>query len=310
MPPVVVVDGLLDDWGGGSDFVGTSQDWFVGLNGSHSGFAYSFMLEDTPGNTGHSTALGPNSGGQDYDSEFIGVGIDAGRLVIVIVTGQRPDNGAAYYSPGDIRIETSGGIYGVEVGGGRGGVNYSSIGNQFDGGDAGSYFKLTSSGYTNVNADSGGYTNGAKFDSTSHVAGSIWLTDDNDWKQDPIPGGSGPAQGPPNYAGNEYVQLQFDGGTYVDDALSYVYRFTNGTEGPGAVNLGQHAVIELAIDLKVFNGASIDLVQWAPSCGNDFVWVTPGIITITETPEPSTLVLGLLGTCGVAGLRWRRRRAA
>jgi hypothetical protein len=70
---------------------------------------------------------------------------------------------------------------------------------------------------------------------------------------------------------------------------------------------GQHAVIELSIDLGAFVGAiSIDEIQWAPACGNDFVYVQPNI----HAPEPATFVMGLLGAIGVAGLRRQRRRAA
>lgn len=77
---------------------------------SFNGFSYWYNYEDDTDNT-----LGPHTGGQDYDGEFLGVGISGAFLAIAIVTGQRPDNGFSAFAPGDLRIETSLGSFGIEL---------------------------------------------------------------------------------------------------------------------------------------------------------------------------------------------------
>ena len=119
-PLITVGEGgnSLSDWGItlGDTFVdntiGTNWSAFSPTNnppglvtGSRTlgnGFKYSYALEDNwdyAQNDGD--PLGPNQGGQNYDSEFLGVGIDHNgtfnttiddRLVISVATGQRPDN--------------------------------------------------------------------------------------------------------------------------------------------------------------------------------------------------------------------------
>ncbi|MFO1092515.1 MAG: PEP-CTERM sorting domain-containing protein [Planctomycetaceae bacterium] len=281
-----IADGSLADWGSNDSW--TTDSWITGLTGTGSGFSYVYFKEDTPGNDGHGTTLGPNQGGQDYDAEFIGVGVSGTKLNIVIVTGQRQDNGLAYYSPGDIRITaTNGDLFGIEVGGGKGGAGASSVGL----GSAGSFFNLNSDGTTKTDGS------GVVFDSISHTAGTVWKTLSTDWQVDPINGGTPPLNG------QEQVQVQFTKGTLKGAASSYIYAFGS--------TLGQHAVIELQVDLSVFGGDTLNNMRWAPSCGNDFVYVDLATVTThNEAPEPATFVMGMLGMVGMAGLRWRRRQAA
>jgi len=280
----ISVNGTIGDWG--STGVFTNDSWLNGLDGSEAGFNYKFHNDDLAGNAGNGVFLGPNFGGQNYDAEFLGVGSDATKLYIVIVTGQRPDNGATNFSPGDIRIVTSTAVFGIEVGGG---------------GTAGKTFAINNStGYTdtsyNGTLNGSSFTGGVATDTTSHLAGTLWKN--GNWTSDPL--SSGPPvgeHGAPNFDGNEPVQLQFTGGIAAGAATSFIYNTAAGTE---------HAVIELAIDLNLFSGI-INQIQWAPGCGNDFVYVNNlGI----HSPEPATLVMGLLGVAGVAGLRRFRRQDA
>lgn len=276
-----VADGSLTDWGSNNSW--TTDSWITGLTGTGSGFTYVFFKDDLAGNAGHSGVLGPNQGGQDYDAEFMGVAVIGNKLVISIVTGQRADNGASYYSPGDIRIQANNAIYGVEVGGGVGGGSQTQVNYN----DAGATYLVNSNGFTTS----------PYLDSThpaDHKAGTVWK--DATWINDPISTPTGPT-GPPNFYGQNPVQ-QFTGGTHVGDSTDYKYVMDS--------SHGQHAVIELSIDLGAFVGSiTIDEIQWAPACGNDFVYVQPNI----HVPEPASFAMGLLGVVGVAGLR-RQRRAA
>ena len=117
----ITVDGDLSDWGivvqdGGDMPLGGTN--YGGLRTDLAGH----MIEDT-NDAKNNYFLGPNSGGQNYDGEFMGVGVFDSKLYLSIMTGQRPDNGfdnygRGLYSPGDIRIETSLGVFALEVGGG------------------------------------------------------------------------------------------------------------------------------------------------------------------------------------------------
>lgn len=71
----------------------------------------------------------------------------------------------------------------------------------------------------------------------------------------------------------------------------------------------QHSVIEVAIPYWMLSGLTIESVEWAPSCGNDLLKVTPNTPIPTTTqpiPEPSTLALLGMGGLGIIG--WRRKR--
>lgn len=278
-----VADGSLADWGSNNSW--TTDTWTAGLTGTGSGFTYAYFNDDLIGNQGHSATLGPNAGGQDYDAEFMGIAKIGNKLAIVIVTGQRADNGASYFSPGDIRIETSNGIYGIEVGGGKGGLGQTQVVY----GDAGSTYVVDSNGYA-----ISPYLNASH--PADHTAGTLWK--DATWINDPISTPTG-STGPPNFYGQNPVQ-QFTGGTHIalGDATDYKYIMDS--------THGQHAVIELSIDLNALGLTTITEIQWAPACGNDFVYVQPNI----HTPEPASFVLGLLGVAGAAGLRRQRRQVA
>ena len=179
-----------------------------------------------------------------------------------IVTGQRPDNGFKYFEPGDIRIETSLGTYGIEVGGGKGGKGGSAISD----GASGSTYKMNSNGDVTDH-----YTA-----SSRQVAGSIWA--DLDWLADPIA-----PYGP--------VQFKIDGDSTLVGQADYVFTRNSYTT--------QHAVIELAFDLDVLEGAMIQSVHWRPTCGNDELNVQ-----FDAVPEPTTIAFLALGS--VAFLRRTR----
>lgn len=270
------------------------------------GFDFLYMKEDTDDTWDHSHTIGPNQGGQDYDGEFLGVGLNGGRLVIAIVTGQRPDNGRDFFSPGDIRITTSAGIFGVEVGGGIGHVDGVGELGAITEGAAGSTYSLNTNGTTKGVLSSDGVNNGNTSGNVNltqpdgsltgggsgpisiapnQVAGSIWK--DSKWIIDPI---TNP---------DSVVQLQFvtGTGTRLSQLADYYY-------SRDALN-NQHAVIEVAIDLALFNGATIGKVEWAPSCGNDLLFVQP-LSPLSTVPEPGSWLL--LSTGGICAFAWRRRR--
>jgi len=263
------VDGDLSDWGvsvvdnNGSDFVVSSNPSILGVH-----------VEDQ-NDTSNSGYLGPNSGGQNYDAEFMGVAYENGKLNIAISTGQRPDNGFSYYSPGDIRIQTNDGtVFGIEVGGGAG----DGAGSTITEGADGSFYGTNGSGYTTGHTALAGQTAGSVW------SGATWFTD---------------TIGAPLHE----VQFKKDGGTFEGTA-DYVYTRNDDTT--------QHAVIELSLDWSVIaDNAGIDAsilhVMWGPACGNDILEVTIVEGFTEEIPEPGTLGVALFG---LAGLAWMRRRRA
>jgi hypothetical protein len=118
----LTVDGNLADWG------------FHVADNNHSTFVPAPGLDllgidvhDHNDNGGINAPLDVYSGGQKFDAECLAAAVQGGNLFIAISTGQRPDNGFTNYAPGDIKIDTSGGVYGVEVGGGIGGGAGSAI---------------------------------------------------------------------------------------------------------------------------------------------------------------------------------------
>ena len=151
-------DGSLADWGvtlNGSDHLvfGFTHTGTSGT-GTYNGFSFNYFIEDQDdgvNGTGH--FLGPHGGGQDYDAEFMGTGIDNGYLVIAIATGQRSDNGPSYFAPGDVMITTTNGTFGVEVNG---------------------------ASYT---LNSNGYTISPNTQPAPHAAGSVW--EGATWSQSP-----------------------------------------------------------------------------------------------------------------------------
>lgn len=247
-----LIDGNLDDWGVTVADDGGSTYGFlptINLLGSH--------VEDQNDHAGNGVYLGPNYGGQDYDAEMMAVAHEGGRyLSVAIVTGQRPDNGFRLFAPGDIRIETSAGIYGIEVGGGAGGGAGSAI---TEGGD-GSTYNLTSSGYTQ----------GHTMADSPQGAGSIWTK--VTWLLDPI-------------NPKEVTQFQIDplASTFVGTA-DYVYTRDTVTN--------QHAIIELTFDALPLAGMTIESMHWRPACGNDELDVDLDFVPV---PEPTGLLILLAG---------------
>src|SRR3569832_1002863 len=266
------VDGDLSDW----DVVVSdgNESNIYQLNPSNGLLGY--HRDDQSDSAGDGGYLGPHYGGQHYDAEFMGVALQDSMLYVAIVTGQRPDNGLERYSPGDILIVTSNGLFGFEVGGGKGGINGSAIS---DGAD-GSTFTL----------DGNGYTKEYKKADDVQVAGSVWTN--VDWISDPF--------------GSLYVQFEITGSSeHVGDA-DYVYTRDSVTR--------QHAIIELALDTTMIGDKTIYGMFWAPSCDNDELWV--GIdplstgeqqVRIEQVPEPTEIALFGLGLSALGVLRRRRR---
>lgn len=223
----LIVDGDLSDWGA----VVADNNSSVFTLGRDFGLI-SWMEEDQNDGNGDGGYLGPNHGGQNYDAELMAAALQGNSLFISIVTGQRPDNGLARYSPGDILIETNAGTYGLEVGGGVGG----GLGTLLEEGAPGSTYLLNNSGYTTSHQDA----------DPQQVTGSIWS--DVDWLLDPI---------------NPKVPVQFE----IDDGSAMLgmsdYAYTRDSQ------TAQHAVIELSFDTRMFAGQTIETVEWRPACGND-----------------------------------------
>ncbi|HSW44452.1 MAG TPA: hypothetical protein VLM89_02665 [Phycisphaerae bacterium] len=247
----IVVDGSLTDWG---ITVGDSNNTVYTLLGPSIGLISS-MIEDQDDFSGHGFFLGPNYGGQDYDAEFLGVAYKSGKLYVAILTGQRPDNGLTYFGPGDIRIETSGGVYGVEVGGGPGGGPGTAITE----GAPGSTYQLKSNGETQSHSVA----------NASQTAGSMWKN--VNWIMDPI--------APPMP-----TQFSILPTSTLIGAADYVYTRNSQTL--------RHAAIELGLDVSLFNGELIKGVTWRPGCGNDELSVPVNIVP--EPVTASFLAAGWL----------------
>jgi len=298
----LTVDGNLSDWNV------TVNDWTSYCGTSNAGSCHSSVfstvaapglggtfIEDT-NDKSNSYAVGPNSGGQNYDVEFMAVALQGSNLFVAISSGQRPDNGKSYYSPGDIRIVVNGTTkYGIEVGGGVGGLSSSS--SAITEGAAGTTYNVTSSGYTNS-------TTPTLATAAAQTAGSIWKN--VSWITDPIYNSSNPSD--PNNPKTE-VQFQTNGSSQQVGTADYVFTRNSSTT--------QHSFIELSFDLSVLLGSDQSAwsnnfleLGWAPSCGNDIgvVFEIPPQGDIPN-PEPATISIMLLGLVGAARMR-RRRRAA
>jgi hypothetical protein len=214
----------------------------------------------------------------------MGVVLNGTQLSIAIVTGQRPDNGFTFFGPGDIRIQTSQGVFAVEVGGGTGGGSGTAITE----GAVGTTYRLNSSGETKGVLISDGTSvgdltgpNPQLVANALQTAGSIWK--DPEWILDPIT-----PQGP--------TQMQFVGGARIGDA-DYVYTRDSTT--------GQHSIIELTLDASLFGADMIQSIHWRPSCGNDELDVA---LDQRIVPEAGSLISWcLVAICTVVGMSLRER---
>lgn len=223
----LMVDGDFSDWGivvadnnnstwnvsGGVTLIGTP------------------MEEDQSDTAGDSGQLGPRQGGQNYDAEFMAVAYEAGRIYLIIVTGQRPDNGFSRFGPGDIRIEGGGVTYGIEVGGGAGGAN-DPIG-----------FGAPGSTYT---LNNNGWTTAVNTADAAQTAGSMWSN--VNWLDSPVTSAGQP-------------QFEIDGSSTLVPGSEFAYSGNSVTS--------QHAVIEASFDASLFSPGTSVSFHWRPSCDND-----------------------------------------
>ena len=275
----ITIDGNLSDWGiTVSDSPGsTPLSNFSNLS-TTIGLQASFV-EDQNDNAGDGGFLGPNQGGQNYDAEFLGVALQNTTLFIAIVTGQRPDNGATRYSPGDIMLTINNNLYGIEVGGGVGGGAGAAITE----GAAGSTYNVNSNGFTNG-------TTPLLATAAAQTAGSVWIG--ADWINDPI------APATP-------VQMKINGTSTQVGTANYVYTRNSVTS--------QHSIIELALDISNLldeDGEGLIGIHWSPSCGNDIVQALFTASMETQIPEPGSVIVWVAGFGAMIGLRYRRRRRA
>jgi hypothetical protein len=256
----LTIDGSAADWGfsvadnNGSTWVPAGGIGLVAM-----------MLEDSDDLASDGGVVGPNSGGQNYDAEVLAAAVQGSDLFIVIVSGQRPDNGLARFGPGDLQIMTNAAGYGVEIGGGAGGGS----GTMLVGGETGSTYTLDSSGFTTAHTVA----------AAAQTAGSVWRNPS--WLLDTIP----PA---------DQTQMQIGSGTHAGDA---VYRFTRDTV------TAQHSIIELSIPLSFFGGETIEDIIWRPSCGNDELMLSTSIVP--EPTTWALALVGAVGVAALARRRKR-----
>ncbi len=257
----IYVDGNVSDWGF------TVGDNNTSVLGSYDGSLdiVAAVTEDQDDTAGDGGYLGPQYGGQNYDAELLAVARQNEQLFVVLVTGQRPDNGLERFAPGDFLIETSGGTYGLEVGGGAGGSGGSSA---LVSGGQGSTYTLNGHGYTTGH----GYAAGQQ------TAGSIWK--DVDWIYDPI-------------ASYRPVQFEVTCSSEQVGTADYIYTLNGDT--------AQHAVIEMSMDPTIFGGEMIESITWRPSCGNDELMAS----SINVVPEPAAVLLPGIGSVLVLPRRRR-----
>lgn len=273
---VFTVDGNLSDWGitvtgSGKHFTYASGYGYtypgsatVPQQGSTiiSGNTVVYDLEDSNDDS-NSYTVGPLHGGQNYDAEVLVVSVVGSSLYIGVATGQRPDNGAAYYGPGDISITKGSKTWGIEVGGGGGTTTLPSPATVV-GGQNGTTYTLDSNGNTTLSTSL-----------STQKAGSVW--DGGNWLSGI--GGSGLAQAQLNGGGTFVTQL---------GASSYIYNFDS--------SLGQHAIIELVIpNYETVFGSNLAgaTIAWAPSCGNDQLSLSVVVPapTPSSAPEPASVVI-------------------
>lgn len=264
----ITIDGDLSDWGIHVGDNNTSN--FSNLSNSI-GLLASFT-EDQDDNAGDGGYVGPHYGGQNYDAEFLGVALQGSTLYIAIVSGQRPDNGATRFGPGDIHMTINGVNYGIEVGGGNGGVVTA--------GDAGATYNLNGNGFTTSIAST----------DPAQTAGSIWT--DVNWILDPIDSA-------------QQVQMQVHGGSTQVGTAEYVYTGNTVTGQHSIIELALDISNLLGED-----GEGLIGIYWSPSCGNDIVQaLVLAAVPQNDIPEPGSALVWMLGVAALVGARYRRKLA-
>jgi hypothetical protein len=293
--------------------------------------------EDTNDMAALSAVVTPWTGGQKYDAEFLAVALDrqAGqslrnaKLSILIVSGLRPDNGASYFAPGDIRVDGAAGSFGIEIGGGAAHTGGAGVAHQTE----------TSPGYTYGLTYGAGGCIGCTASSTANAAitaGSI--RKDATWKFDPLSDAAhGGAYGgaydddsshahPTNlalYPFEDDDRNQIDhaaAGTDVTPAdMKFWYTADELMDSPGVKSV--HSVIEMSFSADPFvvtDAFGNDILQfsiaWGPGCNNDVLqfdaFVSDGgpRLLITAT-EPASWLAFLGGLAFARRLRRRKKPA-
>ena len=264
----ITIDGNLSDWG---VFVGDNNTSnFSGASGTP-GYLGGFV-EDQNDKAGDGGFLGPDYGGQNYDGEFLGMALQGSTLYVAIVTGQRPDNGMQRFSPGDIHLTVDGVTYGIEVGGGTGGLVAT--------GAAGATYNVNNNGFTTSVAST----------NSQQTAGSVWTN--VDWIADPI-------------APTTDVQMKINGGSTQVGSADYVYTGNTVTSQHAIIELALDISNMLGED-----GEGLIGIYWSPSCGNDVVQALHlAAIPQNDIPEPGSALVWLAGAGAMAGLRFRKKFA-
>ncbi len=234
MASAITVDGLIGDWGvtipdtGSGNNAATHRADYTGVTG-------------TPWENSHFEGDGyttPGSGGQNYDVEFMALHIEGNMLYGSILSGQRADNGATRFSPGDIFLEA----YDANLG-----VNVTFAIEVGAGGSAGATWDLDGSGYTTGSSPS------------FYSAGEI--------VRDPNYVGGQPFNSPSTHG--DKIQL-IGGSAAIGSAAQFVFNQN--------AALGEHSIIEFAINLDLLDlgiGGELYGGHWGPSCGNDVAVATP-----------------------------------
>lgn len=284
----------------------------------------------------NSQDVDPNRGGQNYDAEWMGTALVGNTLYLGILSGVRPDNGFDKFGVGDVRLvakNAQGQViaeFGIEVGGGKGGVSgdtAAGVGGTSVANSIGSTYLLDGSGNTTgvvlaenstsyaTSSGTGTLGSNAYKLNTGQTAGTIWKTkgsgisadncgtagDYGAWLCDPIDGitaDGGISNG--ELDGKTPNQIGY-GATLVGEAASFIYTRNQSVNGTSS-----HSVIEVAFDLSLL-GNFVDLdIYWGPACGNDILeinWPRP------QVPAPGGLVLLGSALAAFAALRRRQRTA-